>query len=240
MATRPALPHRRPKEVVMETVQFPDGAGRDESPVHAINQLLIPAPPERIWPWLIRASRWPEWYANARGVVIDGGGLDLSPGVQFHWTTLGVRVHTTVEEFVPGRRLAWSGRGLGATAYHGFVLTPVEGGTLVTTEEMQRGLIASLARIHLRAALRKWHQRWLEGLALKASGPTPDAVDVLQQSDVEPRSGLSDRTVRKSRVGTFRIPFLLSLLIVLGSAWAQQPPPPPVRPRGSSRRSPPG
>jgi len=207
----------------METVQFPDGAGRDESPVHAINQLLIPAPPERIWPWLIRASRWPEWYANARGVVIDGGGLDLSPGVQFHWTTLGVRVHTTVEEFVPGRRLAWSGRGLGATAYHGFVLTPVEGGTLVTTEETQRGLIASLARIHLRSALRKWHQRWLEGLALKASGPTPDAVDMLQRSHVEPRSGLTNRAGRRSKVGMIRIPFLFALLTLLGSASAQQP-----------------
>ena len=157
----------------MENVQFPVGARREESPVYAKNELVIPASPEHIWPWLVRASRWPEWYANARAVVIDGGSPDLSPGVGFHWNTFGVRVHTTVEEFVSNRRLSWSGRGLGSTAYHGWVLTPVDGGTLVVTEETQRGFVASVGRAFLRSGLHKWHQRWLEGLARKAAGRLP-------------------------------------------------------------------
>lgn len=153
----------------MENVLFPTGSSRHESPIYTLNELVIAAPPERIWPWLIRAGRWPEWYANARDVVIDGGGENLLPGVEFNWITFGVRVRTKVEEFVPNRRLSWSGRTLGSTAYHGWVLTPVAGGTRVVTEETQRGFVASLFRGLLRPGLRKWHQRWLEGLAEKAA-----------------------------------------------------------------------
>jgi hypothetical protein len=161
-------------EVVMDTenVIFPDGARPEQSPVFAHNELFIAAPPERVWPWLVRAVRWPEWYANARDVRVDGGG-DLAHGVRFDWITFGVRVHTKIEEMVLHRRLSWSGRGLGATAYHGWVIVPVEGGCKVITEETQRGFVASIGRAFLQRGLHKWHQRWLEGLARMAASGAP-------------------------------------------------------------------
>ena len=150
-------------------VAFPEGQRRSQSPIFTHNELVIAAPAERIWAALLRATAWPAWYGNAKRVEIDGGGDVLAPGVTFHWTTFGVRVHTTVREFVPGRRLSWSGRGLGASAYHGWVIEPRQGGCLVVTEETQQGLIASLGRRFLRRGLLAWHQRWLEGLARVAS-----------------------------------------------------------------------
>jgi hypothetical protein len=146
-------------------VAFPEGKRREQSPVYTRNELFIASPAERIFAALIRAADWPSYYGNAKDIEIEGGGPDLALGTKFHWTTFGVRVHTTIEEFVLNRRLAWSGHGLGSTAYHGWLIEPKEGGCLVTTEETQQGFIPSVGRVFLRGGLLKWHQRWLGGLA---------------------------------------------------------------------------
>lgn len=148
-----------------EGVRFPEGALPHQSPVYVRNSLVIPAAPERLFAWLLAAPRWPEWYANAKDVRIAGDAPLLTLGAEFTWVTFGVPVHTRIEELVPARRLAWSGRGLGSTAYHGWLLEPVAEGTRVTTEETQRGFVATIGRVPLRRGLLKWHQRWLEGLA---------------------------------------------------------------------------
>jgi hypothetical protein len=157
-------------------VNFPVGARPEESPVYAYNELFVPAPPERVWQWLVQAARWPEFYANARNIHLDGDAPELAAGTAFSWITFGVRVHTKIEELEPNRRLSWSGRGLGATAYHGWVIIPVAGGCRVITEETQQGLVASLGRAFLRRGLLKWHQRWLEGLARVAASGSPAAL----------------------------------------------------------------
>jgi acetyl esterase/lipase len=145
-------------------VTFPEGYRREQSPVFARNELFVPAPAERVWEWLVKAGRWPEFYGNARDVEIEGGS-ELEKGTLFHWTTFGIRAHTTVTELVPNERLSWSGKGLGSTAYHGWVLRPCEGGCYVITEETQQGFVVSVGRAILRRGLLRWHQRWLEGLS---------------------------------------------------------------------------
>jgi hypothetical protein len=145
-------------------VTFPSGYQREQSPVFARNELFIPASAERVWAWLLEAERWPEFYGNAKNVVVEGGGK-LAPDTLFHWTTFGFRAHTTITECVPNERLSWRGKGFGASAYHGWVICPCEGGCYVITEETQQGLIVSLGRAMLRNGLLKWHQRWLEGLS---------------------------------------------------------------------------
>jgi hypothetical protein len=159
-----------------EHVVFPEGKRPDESPIYTHNEFTIDAPPEQIWAWLIRAQRWPEWYGNAKDIDIEGGSQDLALGTMFHWTTSGVRVHTRIDEFVPNRRLSWSGLPvLGATAYHGWVITPREGGgCVVVTEETQQGILPSVGRLYFRPRLVQWHQRWLEGLAKMAARGNPE------------------------------------------------------------------
>jgi hypothetical protein len=149
-------------------VRWPPGMEPEIAPVYTRNELEMEAPPVAVWRWLVRATAWPDWYANSRNVVIDGGGTDLAPGARFHWTTFHVRVHTVVEEFVPEERLAWSGKGLGARGYHGWVIEPRTTGCRVVTEETQHGLVPSLGRLYLRRGLLREHQRWLEGLARMA------------------------------------------------------------------------
>ena len=153
----------------MTSVSFPNGKTKTESPIFTHNELFIAAPAERIFSALVRATEWPTFYANAKKIVLDGGARELTLGTLFHWTTFGVRVHTTVEELVPNRRLSWSGRALGSTAYHGWVFEPEDGGCLVITEETQQGFVPSIGRWFLRGGLLKWHQRWLEGLAKVAA-----------------------------------------------------------------------
>jgi hypothetical protein len=144
--------------------------------VHAVNELVADVPPEAIWPWLVRATRWRELYSNAWRVRIENGAADLSLGARFSWWTFGVPVRTTVLELVPARRLAWRGEGLGAMGYHAFDLEPTARGTRLLTEETQRGAAVRVLRPMIARGLHHFHQRWLEGLARAAALGHPDAV----------------------------------------------------------------
>jgi hypothetical protein len=92
----------------------------------------------------------------------------------FTWRTFGVNVKSTVQEFIPNERLAWSARGLGVDAYHAWLLTPCPSGTRVITEETQYGTLARLQKLFLPGRMRRGHQLWLENLSAKVqSGPPP-------------------------------------------------------------------
>src|SRR5262245_65456087 len=88
------------------SVAFPEGMRRGQSPIFTHNELFIATPAERIFAALVRATEWPSFYGNAKDIVIEGGAHVLTLGTLFDWTTFGVRVHTTVDEFLPNRRLA--------------------------------------------------------------------------------------------------------------------------------------
>lgn len=151
-------------------VAFPEGHRPEESRIYTFNELRTEAPIDKVWACLIRAARWPAWYSNCKKLAFEPGeGPDLSAGMLFHWTTFGVRVHTTVTELVPGERLSWRGVAPGSSGYHGWVLEPTASGCRIVTEETQRGLIPTLGRWYLRPALLRAHQRWLEGLAAEAA-----------------------------------------------------------------------
>jgi len=156
----------------MVTHAWPDKHQPDQCPVGSFNELAIAAPAERVWTWLVHAKRWPEFYGNAKRVEIDGGSDALTAGVTFRWTTFNLRVTTTVREFEPARRLAWFGSGYGSSGYHSWTIESRGDTCHVVTEETQRGFLPSVARLYLRGALHRQHQRWLEGLARVAlTGP---------------------------------------------------------------------
>lgn len=156
-------------------IRWPSGLEPAAAHLHTVNALEVALAPEQIWPWLVRAARWPEHYRNCRRIRIDGGG-DLADGVAFRWWTFGVPVRTVVDDCVPRARLAWRGAGAGAIGYHAWILEPTRDGCRVITEETQRGVVPWLARPLLRRGLLHWHQRWLEGLAHVAGLGHPDTV----------------------------------------------------------------
>ncbi|GAB7049397.1 SRPBCC family protein [Catenuloplanes indicus] len=142
------------------------------APVYTRNEIRTSLAAEQLWPALVAAPDWPQWYSGARQVEIRGGGAVLTATSHFTWRTLGVRVRTQVSEFAPARRLAWRGTGPGAAGYHRWILTPTaDGGCVVVTEEVQTGPVARLRAGRLRRSLLANHQRWVEGL-VEVSGTT--------------------------------------------------------------------
>jgi len=151
-------------------VRWPDEARPDLSPVYGRSEITIAAPPAVVFEHLVRAERWPEWFADCSAVRIEAGPRpELDVGTRFRWTVMRVPVVTTVEECEPPTRLAWSGSGLGARAYHAWILEPAAGGCRVLTEETQRGAVPSLLRFLLRPLLRYSQRRWLTDLARVAT-----------------------------------------------------------------------
>lgn len=142
--------------------------------VFAHNEIIIPAPPEQIWPWLLRAEQWPQWYSNADNVhFLSHTGPILRDRSRFRWKTFGTSITSKVLEFTPCSRLAWDAHGIGVEAYHAWVLTPLdERHTHVLTEETQNGWRARLGKMLRPNYITEKHQLWLESLSQKVqSGP---------------------------------------------------------------------
>ena len=161
-------------------IAWPEDVHPERAIIHVHNELETDLPPERIWPWLVHATRWRELYTNCHGLRFLGeSGPDLRMGTHFSWWTFGVPVTTIVEEFVPYERLAWRGEGLGARGYHAWSLERRGERTRFVTEETQDGVAPRLLRFALRPALLHFHQRWLEGLVSAAHLGSPEEVKVV-------------------------------------------------------------
>ena len=160
------------------SIVWPQGHAPEQSSVFASNQIVIPAAPERVWAWLVRAALWPDWYTNSADVhFLSHAGPDLRDRTRFRWKTFGFRVTSKVYEFEPGQRLAWNAEGVGIHAWHAWLLTPQpDGSTLVLTQETQKGWLARLGRMLTPARLGDKHQQWLEGLSRQAQSGPPPAV----------------------------------------------------------------
>jgi len=135
--------------------------------------MTIAAPVERVWRWLIRAARWPQWYSNSRNVIfLSGSPPDLAPGAELQWKTFGATIRSRVIVFEPTHELGWDARGI-LRAYHGWTLEAHHDGCRVVTEECQNGILPALACWYLRPMLLRGHQNWLESLRRAAEGGDP-------------------------------------------------------------------
>lgn len=155
-------------------IRWPACYAPSEAPVHVSNEILAAAPPEAVWAWLVRAPLWPSWYPNSSRVVLPGGATELAAGVSFTWRTFGVAIRSTVVEFEPPARIAWTAFGVGVDAYHAWLLTAEAGGARVLTEETQHGFAARIGALVFPKRMWQGHELWLERLAEKArTGPPP-------------------------------------------------------------------
>ncbi|HEX2358651.1 MAG TPA: SRPBCC family protein [Solirubrobacterales bacterium] len=151
-------------------IRWPDRHRPEVSSLHAVNELQIAAPRERVWELLRRPDLWPTYYRNARFVRHLGGPWPaVELGTRFRWFTFGVIVVSEIVEFEPPERIAWSAKELGAEGHHAWLLSERDGGAFVHTEETQRGWGMTLARPAMSRLMPRQHQRWLEGLAQVAA-----------------------------------------------------------------------
>jgi uncharacterized protein YndB with AHSA1/START domain len=132
------------------------------------NEGWIDAPPDIVWANLIDAAQWPSWYSNSADVGIEGGQSKLSLGVSFNWKTFGFPIRSTVVACEPGREIGWSVDNPEFTVHHAWVLVPERGGTLVITEETQKGAGAIRFNIEQPNAMYDGHEFWLSALKARA------------------------------------------------------------------------
>ncbi len=155
-------------------IAWPERFHPDRTPIHVRNELAVPAPPEVVWAWLVRAADWPSWYPNSHDVRIEGAEQTvLSQGCRFTWRTFGVSLRSRVEEFAAPERIAWTAVGLGVDVYHAWLIEGRPSGCWVLTEETQYGWAARLGHLAMPSRMRKWHQIWLERLSEKATTGLP-------------------------------------------------------------------
>ena len=158
-------------------VRWPEYYAPHACPIHVRNELDMAASPDKVWAWLTRPTLWPDWYVNSANVEILGGSLlSLEEGTRFRWQTFGVRITSTVLEYVPGERIAWDGQAIGIDVYHAWVLRPSNRGCYVLTEETQHGWITRLSKLFMPNRMYRFHQLWLQELERKALAGMPTAV----------------------------------------------------------------
>lgn len=152
-------------------IRWPDGLDPDSADLFAHNAIVIDAPAERIWAKLTDAAAWPTWYSNASDVVVNSPSGQLGQDVTFTWTTFGLKIASTVAEFVPHARLGWHGTGDQLRAYHTWLLTPREANsTYVVMEEIGMGHAARhLARTNP-GHMHRGHDLWNTSLKFACEG----------------------------------------------------------------------
>jgi len=139
--------------------------GDPDADLFAHNELLIRAPCKRVWPHLVDAPTWPEWYSNSQNVkLLNSRDGKLHQDTRFTWDTFGVDIESQIHEFVPDSRIGWFGEGTGMHAYHTFLLLPRAKGCYIVTEEVVTGAGAVEFRKKDPGAMHRGHDLWLSSL----------------------------------------------------------------------------
>ncbi len=152
-------------------IHWPTGFDPAKADLFSHNELVIHAPCERVWQHIIDATKWPEWYPNAKSVQVMDGNV-LGQGSVFRWTTFGLPIESKVNEFVPYTRIGWYGYAPGADPafYHTWFLTQTGDGCSVVTDEVGIGKDA----VHLRetdeSLMHRGHDLWLATLKWMSEG----------------------------------------------------------------------
>ena len=123
-----------------------------DAPAVATVDAFIQAPIETVWSVLSDFEKWPAWNKSVSKMRVDG---PVKAGTSFEWKADGRKIVSRLEEVVPPRRIAWSGRTFGIRAMHVWELAAQGSGTHVHTIESFEGPVARLFRGFVRKTLAK-------------------------------------------------------------------------------------
>jgi uncharacterized protein YndB with AHSA1/START domain len=144
-------------------------------PIEVHNEIVIPAPAERVWDLLADVERWPSWYRACRWVRVESTGDAVSTGgiarpASFRWKAHPVELRSTVVASDRPRSFAIVADARGFHAERAFSLrsTPDGQGTVVVSHEIQVGLFPRLGWMVLAPRLHKANQAMFEDLARAA------------------------------------------------------------------------
>lgn len=126
--------------------------------------IQIVAPTDTVWTIFTDVARWTTWNRAIDRAALDG---PIAVGSAIHWATAGMDIVSTIGELIPHRRLVWSGTSNGIVGIHHWQFTPVEGGTLVQTEESWAGEPVEQQVEAMQRGLDESLRAWLESLKLE-------------------------------------------------------------------------
>ncbi len=138
-------------------------------PIEVRNEIVVPAPPERVWDLLTDVERWPSWYRACRWVRIDSTSGAVQ-GRVFRWKAHPVELRTIVTAADRPYSFAFIADATGFHAERAFTLRPTPDGlgTVVVSDETQIGLFPWLGRVYLARRLRAANQTMFDDLARAA------------------------------------------------------------------------
>ena len=159
----------------VDDIPWPDGFDPKEADLFTHDEILVDASPERVWKHVVQASRWSEWYSNARNVVLPDGTTQLVAGTDWRWSTFGLSIGSTVHAYHPHRLLSWWGYvpGQQPEFYHVWYFRPAAAGCRVVIEEVGCGARARAFAAHDPGLMQRGHALWLAGLRWISEGPSP-------------------------------------------------------------------
>jgi short-subunit dehydrogenase len=160
-------------------------------PIVVHNEIVVPAPPDRIWDLLTDVERWPSWYRACRWVRRDAS----TPGA-FTWKAHPVVLQSLITRSDRPHSFAFAADATGFHAERAFTLRPAADGvsTIVVSHETQVGPFPWIGRAYLGPRLHAANQRMFEDLARAASNDAAARVPYSGELALEPTWQTRSRT----------------------------------------------
>ena len=146
-----------------------DGSAVARPPIVVRNEIVIPAPAERVWDLLTDVANWPSWYRACRWVRVDSKN-SAGRARSFRWKAHPVKLLSTVTAAERPHTFSIDADGLGVHAERAFTLrpTPDGRGPIVVSHETQVGPLPRFGRAIVAPRLRASNQAMFEDLARAA------------------------------------------------------------------------
>ena len=146
-------------------LRWPAGLSPGCADVWACSELAVVAAAPVVFSRLVAISRWERDFPSTGNVRIPAPGHRcLEQDSEFEFDLDGLRLGARVSEFVPCRRLAWSGQGIDISTYHVWLISSEPGGSRVLAGFAARGAAAIAMREPDPGAAQAMLDRWVADL----------------------------------------------------------------------------
>ncbi|WP_343671211.1 SRPBCC family protein [Chitinophaga sp.] len=135
------------------------------APVKTYQQITINASPEKVYQVMSDIDHWAQWQQDVTEPKLNG---PFEKGSSFDWKSGGLTIHSTIHTAIPGQKIGWSGKALGAFAIHNWTFVAENGHTTVKVEESMEGWLVYVMRNKFQKGLETSLQVWLKNLKAKA------------------------------------------------------------------------
>jgi hypothetical protein len=136
-----------------------------KAPVQAQKEILVNASPESVWKIHADINGWSDWNPDISFSKLEG---ELAEGAVFNWKSRKAKITSVICDLEPGRRIAWTGQGMGVQARHVWTIEPNGSGTILKTEESMEGWLVNLMKGRMRKVLESSLDAWLIDLKTEA------------------------------------------------------------------------